>query len=241
MNSPIFEAPGSFVTSVLFAAGVEPLHFILLLIGVISWLGKVIVSANKKVAQKRAEIGGPAPNQAAMAGKRREVEDEISDFLRRAAQKRQSEGARGAAASVPSPAPPTRVNPRQPQRRRAAPPPPPQVVEAVHVDAPPTGEGVAAHVRQHLDTADFAARANKMGNVAQKSRVAMSHLESSFDNEHGTLATSSDSVTSAAAAETPANAGPSTIDRLLTLLQDPQGMRQAVLANEVLRRPTERW
>jgi len=62
-------------------------------------------------------------------------------------------------------------------------------------------------------------------------------LKSKFDHAVGTLA----GTGSAAAGEAIA-VGPDTpAAQLAAMLRDPQGIRQAVLVNEILRRPSERW
>jgi hypothetical protein len=65
-------------------------------------------------------------------------------------------------------------------------------------------------------------------------------LKAKFDHELGTL--SSRGREPAAPAAQPVATGPtSAAAQLAAMLANPEGLRQAVMMNEILRRPSERW
>jgi hypothetical protein len=64
-------------------------------------------------------------------------------------------------------------------------------------------------------------------------------LKAKFDHTVGTL-TGSDVATAAQAAAAAAAASRPAA-QIAALLASPEGMRQAVVLNEILRRPSERW
>ena len=127
---------------------------------------------------------------------------------------------------------------RRAAERRAAKRP-----EAELVTAPPSGEGVAQHVRQHLDTAEFSRRAGSLAQVPRHVNEAIeSHLQQVFDHQVGRLA-SQPTVT----AEEPPAAPPPQAQfglaaaGLLPLLADRDRLREAIILTEILRPPLERW
>ncbi|HEV3023900.1 MAG TPA: hypothetical protein VGX76_15600 [Pirellulales bacterium] len=169
----------------------------------------------------------PPPRPRPQPG-RQAVDDEVSEFLRRAAEKR---AARNVAEA-----------PRNEPPRRLVEIGADDVVEVQAIDEPPTGAAVAQHVQQHLDTREFAARASHLTNVDQSDVTIKSHLQQVFTHPVGHLASRGPEKTegqSGAAATAPGV--PVASDFLASLLGDPQSLRGAVVLNEVLQRPTDRW
>jgi hypothetical protein len=161
------------------------------------------------------------PRPRPQAG-RQAVDDEVSEFLRRAAEKR---AARTGEAAKPQP-------PRRLVEIGAA-----DVIEAQAIEEPPTGAAVAQHVQQHLDTREFSARASHLAHVDPSDQVIKSHLQQVFTHSVGHLAsrgTEKPEAPSALAATTPGATAPA--EFLVSLLGDPESLRRAVILSEVLGR-----
>jgi hypothetical protein len=101
-------------------------------------------------------------------------------------------------------------------------------------------QSVAEHVAEQVISRaeSIASKASKLGQriVAEDQQFDV-QLKSKFDHAVGTLA---GSAASAATEQTPP-APESPAAQLAALLANPGGIRQAVLVNEILRRPSERW
>lgn len=195
-----------------------------------------------------------AGGQRADGGKPATLEDtlrrEVEEFLRRA---------QGAPPAKPQPAKQPagqqrpRSTPQQPKQRPqqpAEPPPPRRLSEAPGAvttrrseaaqqgpgTALPTGAAVDAYVAEQMrGVAAIGQHAQRLGEeVAQLDDRMQAQLQQKFDHQVGTLAPVTTSSAKASAAATAAK-------EIRDLLKRPGGMRQVVLANEILRRPEERW
>jgi hypothetical protein len=180
------------------------------------------------------------------------IANEVEEFLRRAAQARQS-GEKKAERRAAQPARPILAEPMPSKspggvlRGKA--------VEVVRERAPATpspgepalGDEVGQHVKTFLNEDAFAKRAQQLGTeVTQIDTQIDQHLHQTFDHALGKLATvpgeaavaptavepEGEAITIAAAVS-PAN--------LFFALSDPDSIRQAIVLNEILRRPEERW
>lgn len=182
---------------------------------------------------------------------RKRIDDEVGDFLRRAAQQRAA--AQGQQAEKSRPAPPgAQPAAPTPARRpllvdRPAPSRPVDTrtveVEAVEVEAVDdvhAGRSVAAHVQQHLGGRSVVQRGPQGEEVEHAVQVLQSHLQETFDHEIGHLATRSVPDAPPDVARKIDLTLP-TADQLRTMLNSPQGIGQAILLSEILRRPEERW
>jgi hypothetical protein len=160
--------------------------------------------------------------------------DEIEKFLQEASRRRAPGGQPGSPPAAPSPAPPTpprRVQPT-PSRVRDEP------IEAEVI------ETVEDHVRKHVPAAQSTRAGPQLGKeVADVDQRMREHLHSVFDHRLGRL---SDSATAAGAAPAtvpvaPAGASepvpPDLAANLAAMLFQPEGLRQAVVLNEILNRP----
>jgi hypothetical protein len=182
--------------------------------------------------------GGPQPTLEETL--RREVEE----FMRRA-QGRAPDGPKREPAMAappqrgPRPASPVAERP-QPPRRLAEAPRPQSASSASPPRAPlpsaaaPTS--VEQHVAEHLRGAKvLAAHAQTLGaGVAQADERLEERLREKFVHSLGTL------EHRAADPQQKATRSPAA-KQLFELLSTPGGMRQVILANEILRRPEERW
>jgi hypothetical protein len=104
-------------------------------------------------------------------------------------------------------------------------------------------ESVAEHVRTHIDsgTRALGQQASQLGQRIVQDDVQFDvQLKAKFDHEVGTLA-SKERVTDTPSSS-PVNMDTTSPAALLAAaLASPDGVRQAVLMNEILRRPSERW
>jgi len=168
------------------------------------------------------------------------LSDEIAEFLRRAAQRRAEQ---------------MQQQQRAAQQQYAPPPPPlrpaaPVVVEAEIVDEddltpvrPPLSR-VAQHVAQHLDTREFAERAERMADVTEHADERMeSHLHQAFDHRMGNISAGTQSITAAITPEVDdeMKARVAQNHPLLSMLRQPQSVRNAIILSELLERPVKNW
>jgi hypothetical protein len=150
------------------------------------------------------------------------IANEVDEFLRRAAQRNKGKGVRP-------------VRPAKPVQR-------PVVAEAI--GSKPVGGQITAHVKKYLDEQQFENRAEQLGvEVAHVDSEIEQHLHKTFDHAMGTLRTlPGGSLDTDVAIESADDEvfipETSEIHKLLT---DPQSIRQAIVLNEILHRPEERW
>jgi hypothetical protein len=101
-------------------------------------------------------------------------------------------------------------------------------------------KSVSEHVAEQVTSRaeNLASQASKLGQriVADDQQFDM-QLKAKFDHTVGTL-TGSGSSSTAEAAPPPVD---SPAAQLAAMLANPSGIRQAVLVNEILRRPSDRW
>jgi hypothetical protein len=188
----------------------------------------------------------PDPRAARPAG-RQDVQDEVAEFLKRASEKRP-----GGKAPEGRPGQ-ERVDPRIAEMRAAAQkrqaanraPAAAEIVEAREV-RPLEARGMEPlpsarrPVQTHVDTRELAERAGHLTHVDQTEAAFQAHMQS-LDHQVGRI-----NEAPSAAPASQADAGPQTTVAppnpiLAALLADPQNLRQAIILNEILDRPIERW
>lgn len=160
--------------------------------------------------------------------------DDIEEFLKRAAQRRQS---KPATAPPPAPARPEYTDARServPRNRDDDAP-----VQAILVEDVRPEESVAAHMKglskKRAQSERQSNRRRAGGSVKPvDAPPSPKSLESVYAPQ--TLAPSIAPQTIVGD-----NAGFTVADRMVTMLQKPEGMMQAMLLHEILRRPEERW
>lgn len=171
------------------------------------------------------------------------MSDEIAEFLRRAAQRRaeqmqqQAEQQRRAVQQqyVPPPAPLR---------------PAPVVVEAEIVDddeltpvRSPLSR-VSQNVGSHFDMREFDRRADEMADATEQADERMAvHLHQSFDHSLGSLGPDAQSITAAITpeADDQVRARVAASHPLLSMLRNPQSVRNAIILSELLDRPVKNW
>lgn len=193
--------------------------------------------------QPRPRPGIPRPNPPPGGAPPRpaqppaNVNQEIENFLRRAAQARSGQPAAASPApqkpaSEPA-APRTLVNSpsaRMPSQRMSA--PPLVTAEVVEDREGPSLKGtVSEHVQRHLDTRSFAERASLLTRVDNADELMNEHLQQTFEQDRGrqqigTGPKLSDDQPRVVALDT----------ALSAFLRDPDKARQAVVLHEILAR-----
>ncbi|RIK78325.1 MAG: hypothetical protein DCC67_11655 [Planctomycetota bacterium] len=238
--------------------GLMPIIFVILY-GIAHLVG--MLQQDKRKGKPKARPR-PAPAEAAAGkgaaeaagGKRENLEDslrrEVEEFLRRA------QGDRPPARNVPArPQPQGLARPKaeavqerplaRPAERPVAPRrlASPARVEppAVPVEPPRRIAGLAPstlsarHVGDPLPTQGVALHAQTLGSqIAQADERMEQHLRDKFVHQVGTLGPASTTAQQRAAATAMAQ-------DIVSLLTRPGGMRQVIVASEILRRPEERW
>jgi hypothetical protein len=200
----------------------------------------VIVPAISQIVAKIREAQKPpaAPRVPRVPQARRPAEegfkDEIEEFLRRAAEGRQA-GQGGRA--------PARTG-QAAQRDKAA---------AASKSAPPTDAQqpaqassptatVVEHVQKHLDTSEFGRRTTQMGGeVAQADDKLDARVQQVFEHQLSQFDWRTTQEIEAAGETVPLTATTAGAAGLAALLASPEGLRQAIVLNEVLQRPEHRW
>jgi hypothetical protein len=191
----------------------------------------MLVSGLSQRLGKPRQPQGPAgePQRPAAAAPPRQVpveeqamEDEIGEFLRRTAKRR-----------GPQAAPPAALEPVLVEPERTG----------------PIGGRVEEHVKDFLNAGEFSHRTAALGGeVAQADEQLGQHLHQVFDHNVSSLAATPGEVSAQPAAvvgpaadlaalELPATAAAG----FAALLSDMENVRQAIVINEILRRPEERW
>lgn len=223
-----------------------------------------------QVERPQAAMPPQPAGQAAAAGEAPPPADplrtQIDEFLRRAAQQKLAQPA----APLPPRQPPGRdevvvlldesvaAPPRKPLAERmrslgdaaaasrARPSPPPQPPRerkprSPQRVGPPRPRSVAEHVAEHVGAAtqEFRKEVSNLGErVKQADEQFDVQLQKKFDHTLGSLAPRPASRASdqPAAPETATLAA-----QIAALLASPGGVRQAIVLNEILNRPTDRW
>lgn len=196
----------------------------ILLLIVVPLIGQVLA----KIRRIPPPAGRPLPPRPALS----DVGDEIEEFMRRAVQRQPAKGTQ-----------PLRPQPAGPAATAAP-------IQAEAVVERPVGGQVNEHVQKYLDQQEFSRRESELGKqVAQADQQIGQHLQQVFDHHVSKLeATPGEAAAPPVAYEPPdlvgagATAIPATFATgLLELLTDPDSLRQAIVLNEILRRPEERW
>lgn len=221
----------------LFAANDDIIQIlIIVIITVLAGIGQLLskLKQNQQQPQKdqppqgQPPAAGPRPQQAKRRPVSDDVADEIDEFLRRA-QKRRS-GARPA---------------REKPRSKAAEKP----VAAEIVESKPVGGRVAEHVQKHLDEKEFIHRGDQLGKgvVNEVQREIDQHVQQAFEHSVGQLTAQPESSATVASGTTTPELTASVAtenaleDEWTGLFADPGSIRQAIVLNEILTRPEQRW
>jgi hypothetical protein len=189
-------------------------------------LGAKSPAAKQARARQQARVNPPPPP----AADKQRVEDEVGEFLRRAAQQRSGKENRPAPAAQAA-------KPPKPARKPLA-----DTAASREIATPTAVEGRPRTLATSIT--DSYAQRNRPERVAASSEVTQavdsmeSHLAQTFDHSLGAMSGSGSSTGGEKTAATPPS---STANELVAMLRDPQSIREAIVISEVLRRPEERW
>jgi len=120
----------------------------------------------------------------------------------------------------------------------------------------PSGQGVAAHVQHHIDSDAFDQRAHSLGEeVGLADEKLDDRLHATFDHQVGNLAGLPSATTGSELASAPVHlptseVGDDAYDQAITAadvspisptFEGIEDIRRAIILNEILRRPEDRW
>ncbi|MGO9110473.1 MAG: hypothetical protein ACLP9L_14725 [Thermoguttaceae bacterium] len=200
---------------VLLAAGNELFTIGVMIVFIIIPLIGVVASKLREIGQP----GNPVPPGRSDSGR---IQEQIDEFLRRAAQRRGG----------------------QPVAEQPLP------VELVADDDTPVGGRVGQQVQKYLDTSDFRRRSEELGGeVAQSDQQFTKQVGQAFSGEVSRLAARPGEAAQPVEVVEVEAAGPEYLSRptldalplagsgLAELLGSPENIAQAVIMSEILRRP----
>ncbi len=226
---------------------------VVILFIVLPAIGNLIASAREKAAQAERARGPQPQEPGGAAGPRGQaVDDEIAEFLRRAAEARgeQEAPARPAALEGRPGQRPPRPRPRsaapRPRRPESQPSPAADPAAAEVVRAEVAREPLSSFSRR-ADLGEFDAITSAAGSSGWGGSQEASRLGKGLSGQQQ-LGSLSQQATLAAAAQKKATeaaahaAGVSaTAAGVLAMLSSPENIQQAIILQEILHRPTERW
>jgi hypothetical protein len=198
--------------------------FILVVVG-----GGILVKWLSNMNPQKPPMGAGRPKPPPQPAPRDALSNEIDDFLRRAAQRRQQT----------QPARPPR---RQPVAARSKPVEQPAPAEVV---ARPVGGGLDKHLQQFTEEKkQFEQRAARLGDeVAQADDKIEAHLKDKFTHRLGSLERQSGVTAAQPMDYTGVQTAPMPVAAagFAAMLTTADSLRQAVVLTEILNRPTGRW
>jgi hypothetical protein len=176
------------------------------------------------------------------------MSEEIAEFLRRAAQRRAEQAQQQLdmqrrAAGHPQPPPFAGSRPGAASSSFSP------VVEAEVIDeAPillrPAESRLSQQVSRHLDNKGFEVRADRFAEATEQADERMEeHLHLAFDHRLGSIGPSAGSISAAVGPVVDSEMKGRVVDHhpVLSLLREPQGIRNAVILGELLKRPEHLW
>lgn len=190
--------------------------------------------------------------------------NEVEEFLRRVAQRRQQLAQQAQqAAQQPGTAQQQALAQQQRLRQQLTPPlagradasgtpfaarpAMPRVVEAEIIDDDDdevSSTDVVRHVQSHLDTRQFADRADHLGEATRESELRLERqVERRFQGTVSptSVRQASDSVSSVAPASESSQKAITVASQLAAMLRNSAQVRNAILLSEILQRPEHRW
>lgn len=192
--------------------------------------------AQKKAPRPRRAPPDKVPQVAAPADKplaqnqEEKLRNEVEQFLRRAEGK-SAEPPKPPSQPTPVPTPLHKKSRRPAAAQQSQRLPSQRPIEPL---ARSKREGVAEHVSRHLDPSELVAHAERLGGeVGQSDERMESRLQEKFDHRLGSL---QHEDRPAEKEKQKANIAAD----IAAMLRSPEGMRQLIIAQEILRRP-ERW
>ncbi|OHB79977.1 MAG: hypothetical protein A2W31_06290 [Planctomycetes bacterium RBG_16_64_10] len=226
---------------------VDPVGFLQAIIPIvllIVWVfSQVLAGKAKQAPPARGRRPGPLPQDGGPAPDN--VAAEIEAFLRRVSE--QHGGPQPADVDMPKPPAPAAAAPTAPRAQTRRPRrPKTRKAEAVDqvAEALPSHHEVADSVQRHLGRRHVADHADQLGSIVRLTDQQVERrLQATFDHRVGQLERAESAATAEQATQPSAGVASAThpAAHLAGLLQSRHGIRQAILLNEILRRPEHRW
>jgi len=221
-------------TAPLWAQGIDIVLILIVVFGIIVPLVMQVIQKLQEAQQKAG--GGARPPQQRPAPAQRpadaEVEDEIGEFLRRAAERRQG----GQAKPPPGQA-----------AGHARPPAVQQPAEAILVEERPQRSifsDLSQQVERDIDTRKFVQRSTQWERRSEQAqRKAEKHTHDVFDHPVGHLGFGPGGAGQPGPPPTAFGdeVGLGLAAGLPALLANPVSLRQAIVLTEIIQRPEHRW
>lgn len=185
----------------------------------------------------QARAGGQGGGAVAQAGGRNapgDVRSEVEQFLRRLGEQQQAAGKKPKRSIDPFEEP-TRRKPKRKRKQRNVESPRVDVITEDSQESPQSNRRVG----ERLTEGRLAEHASHLGeHVAQADDRLEARLHEKFDHRLGNISSRSSGD------QTPAEAEPeqlSSAARVRAMLSSPSGVRDAIILQEVLSRPVDRW
>ncbi len=226
------------LSGVLLADLGEIIGALIPIVAILFWVLNHLFGGQAKPPARQAQLPRRQPAvrpraQQPVGGQ--QVNDEVAEFLRRAAGKRG--GQRPAEVEVVRPKP-VRLAPRRLEPAKEV------IATAEVVEDPRLGGRVAGRVLEHRGPTSQMERPGALPAVDQADEKLEKHLHEAFDHQLGSLraryAASATKPTRTPAAAEIADA-PLAAAGFAALLGSAQGARQAIILSEILARPEDRW
>lgn len=200
--------------------------------------GEVEDFLRRAAVQQPAPQAGQANRPAAQPRRPAERVEVLVDEQGRMIERRRPDMTRPPQTRMPSAAPaPRPAAPRPAAANRPRPP-----IAAPREQAAKR-ESVADHVRHHIDEGarSLGQQASQLGRrIVQDDAEFDVQLKAKFDHEVGTLA-SKERLTDTPSQSPEMGGSSSPAAQLAAMLANPEGVRQAIIMNEILQRPGDRW
>jgi hypothetical protein len=253
---------------ILLADLVEVLVSVAGLFGLLMWVIRQIVEANKQIGPQRgkppAAAAQPQPQGGINpAGQQADpLRKQVEEFLRRSGRGQQAKmpakeqrrvrpnGGREIEVLVADNEASSERRPLAQPLRPTEPPAPSPIAQRASMrtptpqrqQAPPRRETVAEHVAESVaaHTRAIGEQASRLGQrIIQDDHQFDVQLRAKFDHSVGTLTNNSIAVAEQVAAAAATEPTPAT--QIAAMLANPDGVRQAIVLNEILRPPSDRW
>lgn len=226
--------------SILLVADVEDiLKALSVFIPIIIWVLIQVFSGNDEEKKKKAQQQQAARRPETQRPQDKQFRGEIDEFLKRAAQRRGQQAP--AEVEVIEPAPAGRQ--AQMTEAIAAAASVPVTAEVVrreaHSEDENWGSNVAEHVQDHLRRGTWADRASHFADdIGEADERMKAHLDKVFNHDVGHLSRPLTEQARGAGAVLRADATNAHAEAIVHMLRNRDGVRQAIVINEILRRPT---
>jgi hypothetical protein len=224
----------------LAAADIDYIKLIGVVVAISIWAINHLLAGLKKSRAQAPPPNATPPHDPAAASMRKDLNAEVKEFLRRAAQQRGTQPASRPQASIPPGGnrrdDDQRRQDQRKQKRKS------QSSKPVAPVAPKLDDSLAhRRVTSRLENSSLDERTEQLSNLDRSSQID-ARTQQSLDHPIGQLTSGllADPSNSTAAAETSDSQADYAAD-IAAALRSPRSIRTAMILNEILARPTDRW